>query len=410
MILRMASIALALMLVAVPAHAQDNGSRQGQGQGGKVDDPFDIFNPTSLQDGNSPPPQGGNSAPGGVFDAAAGRTGQATGQTQPGGPVVDDDAPPADSQAELEWANEQEKVVTPPDDVRREIDSRIATDISEPAQRYGQELGDLQQRSQRDPQGAARTASELVRAADAEFPDLSEVPDAVGSARGEMDDVTASMTGRERELGPDRPASGTAPRRDPSEPYSDPFRDDYFGGSSSGSGGGYGANDPYGTYAENNFEPIHYPARGTPDRGMSWWQQLLIKSLEGVAEGLKGLSERRANELKARNEKIRRNYPEYRAYVDYESRRAIERSAFSRAGGYDKRLDGLILGPARTTGSGTTTTAGTSTSRPDLSSLGATSRTSRPVARLPRVRDPVTGEEKLIIDMPLGVDAVRPLR
>ena len=161
-------------------------------------------------------------------------------------------------------------------------------------------------------------------------------------------------------------------------------------------------------YAENEFEPIHYPARGTPDSRMSWWQQLLVKSLEGVAEGLKGLTERRANELKARTERIRRNYPEYRAYVDYESRRAIERSAFSRASGYDKRLDGLILGPAHsgntTTATATTTTAG----RTDLTS--ATSRTARPVARLPRVRDPVTGEEKLIIDMPLGVDAVRPIR
>lgn len=390
MILRVASIALVLMLVAAPAQAQD--------QGGAPEDPFNIFNPTALKDGNTAP-QGGNPQ-GGVYDAAAART-QGGGQATP----VDDDAPPADGQAEMEWANAQEKVVTPPEDIRREIDARIAADISEPAQRYGQEIGDLQQRAVRDPQGAARTAGEIL--ADAPFPDLSDVPEVVGSARGEIDEVTASMGGST--TGPDgRPAAGTpgattTPRRDPTVPYRDPFRSEYMGN----------YDNPYGTYASNSYEPIRYPAPGTPDSRMSWWQQLLLKSLEGVAEGIKGLSERRANELKARNERIRRNYPEYRAYVDYESRRAIERSAFSRAGGYDKRLDDLILGPARTTGNGgtTTTTAGNNaTPVRDVSSLNATSRTSRPIARLPRVRDPVTGEEKLIIDMPLGVDAVRPIR
>lgn len=137
-----------------------------------------------------------------------------------------------------------------------------------------------------------------------------------------------------------------------------------------------------------------------------------------MAEGLKGLSERRANELRARNERIRREYPNYRAYVDVESRRAIERSAFARAGGssrsYDRRLDDLILGPAR--GSGGNGSAPTSTAVRtglDVSTPGAAAdlrSNTRPVARLPRVRDPVTGEERIVIDMPLGVDAVRPLR
>lgn len=410
MILRMASIALALMLVAAPTHAQEDrrqGGGQGQpAQGGGKEDPFDIFNPTSLRDGDTPPP---TDSQGGVYDAAAGRTN--TGQTRPQGgttPVVDDDAEPADAQAELEWANEQERVVTPPDDIKAQIDAAIAADIAAHAQSTGQQIGDLQQRTERgDAQGATRAAHEFIRGSDAEFPDLSDVPEVVSSARGEMEDVAASMSGESTsEVGPDgRPASGVrtrTPRRDPSVPYEDPFRDDYFGSNSS-------TTDPYGMYAENEFEPIHYPARGTPDSRMSWWQQLLIKSLQGVSEGLKGLTERRANELKARNERIRRNYPEYRAYVDYESRRAIERSAFARSGN-NSSLDGLILGPARTNTGTTSTTGGNTTPVRDVSSLAATNRTARVITRVPRVNDPVTGEEKLIIDMPLGVDASRPIR
>jgi hypothetical protein len=193
----------------------------------------------------------------------------------------------------------------------------------------------------------------------------------------------------------------------------DPYRSSYYGS------GGYGAsgyNDPSSMYSSYGYQPIGYAPNGMNMMGMPWWEQLLLKSVEGVAAGLKGLSERKANELKARTERLKAEYPEHRAYIENESRRAIEKSAFARVGstGYDRRLDDLILGPARS-GSGSSDSSSTSTSsgtsRPlDTSTRNAGNSVRTPVARLPRRTDPVSGEERVVIDMPLGADPVRPLR
>ncbi len=409
MTIRTASIALVLALSALPALAQETGQSQGGG------DPFDIFSPAAL-DG-----AGSNSGNGGaVLDAGAPGKGQGTTTSTGQRPSIPTNQAEADvlagttstptstptdptDTAEMEWAFAQERVETPPADVKTQIDERVQREVAEPAERYGKELEQLNTRAQGDPQGATREAVRLANESDSDFPDLSTVPGVVDGASDEVEDV-ATMAGG-GQVGPDgRPVSGTpgatGSRR--ASPW-DNFPAAYAG---------YGYNDPSGVYGSSGYRPISQPAAGTPDSRMSWWQQLLLKSLEGVAEGLKGLSERRANELKARNERIRRDYPSYRAYVDVESRRAIERSAFARAGasssgGYDRRLDDLILGPAR----GSTTTAPAPTSA-DAGAAAAVDlrRSTRPVARLPRVRDPVTGEERIMIDMPLGVDAVRPLR
>lgn len=392
MILRTASLALAMAMTALPALAQEAGKPQGGG------DPFDIFSPAALGGAS-------NAGSGGVLDAGA-RPGQGkrTTQTPPSSPAEADilagtTSTTTSDAAEMEWAFAQERVETPPAAVKGEIDQRIQREIAAPADRYGNELSQLTRRAQSDPEGATREATRLAAESDREFPDLASVPDVVDGARGEVDEVSNAIeTG---ELGPDgRSVTGN---RAGGSPW------DNFPASYSG----YGYNDPSGVYSSNGFQPIRSPEAGTPDSRMSWWQKLVVKALEGVADGLKGLSERRANELKARNERIRRDYPAYRSYVDVEARRSIERSAFARAGaGYDRRLDDLILGPARgTSGSSGSTTAVRASDLPTpAASTDLRSSVSRPVARLPRVRDAVTGEERIVIDMPLGVDAVRPLR
>lgn len=406
MTFRTASIALFLALSAFSAQAQETGRTP------KGDPLDDILNPSALSGGN-----GSNSGSGGAVLDAGARGGQgspATGQTgvTPSSPAEADilagttSTPPPGDATEMEWAFAQERVEVPPADVKGQIDERVRTEIAEPAERFGNELVQLNRRAQQGPQEAQAATREAVRLAgesDGEFPDLSTVPGVVDGASGEVDDVATLASGGE--VGPDgRPVSGTTPGAGRGSVW-DNWNSSYSG---------YGYNDPSGVYSSNGYRPIRQPAAGTPDSRMSWWQSLLLKSLEGVAEGLKGLSERRANELRARNERIRREYPNYRAYVDVESRRAIERSAFARAGGssrsYDRRLDDLILGPARGSGSpaSTSSSAGLDVSTPGVSS-DIRSNT-RPVARLPRVTDPVTGEERIVIDMPLGVDAVRPIR
>ncbi|MCO5171452.1 MAG: hypothetical protein M9894_34560 [Planctomycetes bacterium] len=361
------AIALALLVSAAPLQAQDKGK----------DDPFDIFNPVALGEGaptTAPAPTPGER----VLDAGAAQ-GKPQARTRIDGP-------------EMERAFAEERTEPPPAELRRTIDDRIEREVKSPADRYGAELADLNRRAATDPEAATREAVRIAGESDAGFPDLSSVPGVIAGARDEVEAVAAEMDGE------GRPIAGATT----GSPW-DNFPSAYAN---------HGYSDPSGVYRSSGYEPINRPAAGTPDGRLSWWQKLMLSSLEGVAEGLKGLSERRANELRAREERIRRDYPEYRAYVEVESRRAIERSAFARAG-YDKRLDGLILGPAHnpTPTASTPAAAGPYSNRPaDLSTAGVREATRRPVARLPRKPDPVTGEERIVIDMPLGVDPVRPIR
>lgn len=397
---RAPSFALVVALTALPALAQE--------APGGGDEPFDIFSPAAL--GSSGNDAGAASGSGGaVLDAGKGSAPPAVGQGKPigqGKPTGNDaDILAADptSTKEMEWAFAQERVEAPPPEVAAEIKERVQREVAEPAQRYGKELEQLNLRAQTDPKGAQQEAVRLADQSDASFPDLSATPVTDGAA-GEVEDVARGVVGSDG-----RPAATTATGTTGATGSRSTSPWDAYTSS--------GYSDPSGLYASNGYTPISRPAEGTPESRMSWWQKLLLSAIEGAAEGVKGLAERRANELRARSEKIRREYPNYRAWVDVETRRAIERSAFARAGSssptYDRRLEGLILGPAGS-GSSSSSTASTSTGRVDLSTAGAgadlRSNSTRPVARLPRVRDPVTGEERIVIDMPLGVDAVRPLR
>lgn len=140
---------------------------------------------------------------------------------------------------------------------------------------------------------------------------------------------------------------------------------------------------------------------------MRWWEKLLATLVEGVAGGVKGyVATTRMNELKARADRLAlRAGIENRPYADARVRQAVDAAGLSRMG-YDKRLDDLLLGGNRTGG-------GTGALRPEpvtpVTDVGVARGPSRPVPRLPRVRDPITGAEKVVINMPLGADPVQPL-
>lgn len=429
MILRAASLALALVLAApLAAMAQDRGQQQGSPSSNAGGDD-DLLNPGVLDRGATPTPPPTRTQTPSRPNTQSNQTGPSTRTNQGdedilgGGattPVPDEVPEQAGDEAELEYTLGG-PVTVPPAEVKAEIDRKIG-DIEQRAQRYAQERERIDTVARTDPQRAETEVRGAIADSDAEFDRIFDAASRDGAA-DEVDEVSRAIDGR----GPDgRPASNTTggatgravtPAGSTSvwdSPEWKANRSRYLGSSAS-------SYDPSGMYNRYGYEPIGYPSAGTPEGRMSWWQKLLLKSLEGVAEGVKGLSERRANELKRREEKLRREYPEYRAYVEAETRSRIERTAFAKYGGaangaYDRRLDDLILGPARSggltpTGGSTATASGSSGSTDLPTSLGnLRSSPNRPVARLPRKPDPVTGEPRIEIDMKLGEDPIRPIR
>lgn len=413
MILRLASLTLALLLVApLSASAQETGRKQTNGNAPQGEGDDDLLNPGVL-DRSAGSPQRGP-------DPRSTQT-----PTTPANTTGDDGIPEqVGDEPELEYTMGG-PVKVPPPETKSAIDAEVA-EIEQRAQQYAQEINRINTVARTDPRRAETETRAAIDASDRDFDRIldrartsgaSEEVDEIANAMGE-DGRPPSGTAPGGRTGTGtgaRTGSSTTPAGTPRvSPWDDPSwranRERHLGSSASTYG------DPYGMYGSNGYDPIGYPSSGTPESRMSWWQKLLLKSMEGVAEGVKGLSERRANELKRREEKLRKEYPEHRAYVEAETRARIERSAFARHGGgtnYDKRLDDLILGPARSgatggssTSSGSTASGGTTAGNTDFRTSGL----NRPVARLPRLRDPVTNEERIVIDMPLGVDPVRPLR
>jgi hypothetical protein len=412
MILRAASIALALFLAApLTAIAQDRGQQQSTG-----DD--DILDPGVLDRGATPTPTPARTqTPTNTATPTPTPTRKST-QGNQAGPTnrdtTDDDilGIGAGNETALE-STVAPQIKEPPPQTKAAIDREIEA-IGERAETYAEERSRLDTLARTDPDRAETEVRAAISESDREFDRIFDAASREGAA-DEVDEVSRAIGGD------GRPASGTTGRTTSGSVWDSPEmranRDRYLGSSSSSYG------DPYGMYSRNGYEPIGYPSAGTPDSRMSWWQKLLLKSLEGVAEGVKGLSERRANELKRREEKLRAEYPAYREYVAAETRSRIERSAFAKYGSsggggvYDRRLDDLILGPARsgglTTSSGSTPTSTASSGGGDLRSRVTDVRTGPlrgPVVPLKRVPDPVTGEPRIEIDMKLGEDPIRPIR
>ena len=132
----------------------------------------------------------------------------------------------------------------------------------------------------------------------------------------------------------------------------------------------------------------------------------MVRLAGGVNEGLKLLAEKRANGLKAEGDSIALGTePRYRAYVDAEVRRVVGASALGsnlRKGGVDPRLSDLSLGNG--------SNAPAPAPEPDkLRSYQGAAETSLPKGPMPKryllevKRDPVTGVERPVVALPLGV-------
>ena len=158
--------------------------------------------------------------------------------------------------------------------------------------------------------------------------------------------------------------------------------------------------------ARRTYDPSGATGMGGDGSGQArWWEKLLATLVEGVAGGLKGyVATTRMNELKARADRLAlRAGIENRPYVDARVRQAVGNSGLSQMG-YDKRLDDLLLGGNRSGGPLRAEPAPT-----PVTDVGLSRGPSKPVPRLPRVRDPITGAERVQINMQLGADPRQPL-
>ena len=173
-----------------------------------------------------------------------------------------------------------------------------------------------------------------------------------------------------------------------------------------------GAPGTYGTPLSTSrpAAPAPSDAEAGEDQ-FAWWQRLLLDGLDGSSQGLQQLRENRANSLKARADALTLSTdPAYRSYVNDSIRHSVDRTSFvsSSSSSYDSRLDDLILGTQSRQQGG-----GDAGSDPLVSAADANQggyHAAVRVERLPRERDPVTGEERIIVNMPLGVDPSRTIR
>jgi hypothetical protein len=181
-------------------------------------------------------------------------------------------------------------------------------------------------------------------------------------------------------------------------------------------------NSPLARYRDNrgmrSFDPRGYdPNRPLPPdpRGqqqLKWWQQLLITLAQGIMDTLKDLAEARTNSLKAESDALSLSTDaKYRPYVNASVRRAVGNSSLGRnaARRSDPRLNDLNFRRTPTVAKKTNTRRVQPTRR--YTTNNSNSATFKPgpvkVELLPRVRDPITGREKPIVNLPLGAAPLR---
>lgn len=404
--IRGAAILAFLLLCGGAAHAQQRPDTRGQQQqqgGGGSDDDADVLDP--LGGGSTPTP-----AP--VTERAPVRDQAQPTRNQTGTPATtDDDAdildpsrvaggPPTERPLEDTSRRPTAQVLVPPADEKARLDAAIRDQVGGPAEQYGQELTRVNETMRSNPTEGARVVegslSESARDLDDAVRDFDSAWNSSGGATGEVNEVGDAMNG-----GASDGATG--------------------GGRSTGVVNGGGA---ISSEEDGWGDPIPVDGTTAPaDERMSWWQKLTLTLLDAVHHGVKQLANNRANELKLRAELLALSTDaRYRPYVDFESRRAIENSAFARGGaGYDTRLNDLMLGNNRPLTATPSGTSGSSTTNTTTAARGGGIDRTNPlntgipttpikVTRLPRVRDPISGVERVVIDMPLGVDPVRPIR
>jgi len=166
---------------------------------------------------------------------------------------------------------------------------------------------------------------------------------------------------------------------------------------------GYGApvalNKPSQPFERLRGRPLRDDPFGRSQ--FNWWQSLLGQLGQNVKANLRGLSQARINMLKAEADSLALSQkPAHRAYVNLSIRRAVEGSALGRnlVRRSDPRLNDLYRGRPQQGNKAQPSKASKAANPLDLGS----SREQVRVELLPRVRDPITGLEKPIVNLTLG--------
>jgi hypothetical protein len=276
----------------------------------------------------------------------------------------------------------------PPASERRQIDQVVADRIGAAAQAYADELARLRKLEKENTSAARGEVHDALSRSAAELgADLQQLveahPELVQSnptLQEQIDQLNRRIAGDD-----DRPAAAG----DPTAPGS------------------------YGTPLSLD-RPYSAPSRQS-DSGaeqFTFWEEQLHQAIApGDSRAVQEVAENRLNSLKARGDQVALDAaPEHRPYVNNSVRQTVENTLWGGSDEvgevYDSRLDDLILGSANSGGQ-------SNPSQPNPAPISESDdweeRTLR-VQPLPRVRDPITGEERVIVDLALGVDPAQPIR
>ncbi len=156
----------------------------------------------------------------------------------------------------------------------------------------------------------------------------------------------------------------------------------------------------YGTALDLNRRARNSQSHRAGEQQFDWWHGLARKALGGLPKGLKLLGEKRVNALKSRADALAMSTERrFRGYANASVREVVESSRLGQPV-FDRRLNDLFLG-------------GNDQARTPINSASDRRRAARkgpvvnfdtrePVILLPRVRDPVTGRTRVVVDLPLG--------
>jgi len=161
-------------------------------------------------------------------------------------------------------------------------------------------------------------------------------------------------------------------------------------------------------------------ARGEPQ--FVWWQKMALNLAEGLDARLKPLAEKRVNALKADGDALSLGVAvNVRPYVDQVIRDEVGNSQLGQLGKADRRLDDLLIPGRSATVAQKPSSADPApgfgdgdASEPRRSGIAASGllKVNTPLLAtrgaiqaylLPRERDPITGRERVVIDLPGGL-------
>lgn len=175
---------------------------------------------------------------------------------------------------------------------------------------------------------------------------------------------------------------------------------------------------PMADLRNRSYDPLARVGNGPMDPNgkhqLKWWEKLLLQLAEGVSDLLKVLAEKRTNSLKAEADSISLGTDaRYRPYVDTEVRKAVGTSGLGsrlKKSGSKNRLNDLL--PSGGNRTKAAAPKPTTKAKPKIATYtgsgNAKSRGPMPDSYLlPFKRDPLTGESRPVVALPLGAAAKR---